>query len=67
MNNIESEYESKLYFAALKLIQQLCADGLISEEMFREIINENADKVDAAEFLFYSSDRRKETKNDVSV
>lgn len=43
MNNMESEYESALYFAALKLIQQLCADGLISEEMFHEILNENAD------------------------
>lgn len=66
MNNMESEYESALYFAALKLIQQLCADGLISEEMFHEILNENADKVDTSEFLFYRSDR-KEIKNDVSV
>lgn len=55
MNNIETQFEPAYFFAAMKLIQQLCADGLISREMFQEILSENSDKVDASEFVFYNS------------
>ena len=55
MNNLETQFEPAYFFAAMKLIQQLCADGLISREMFQEILSENSDKVDASEFVFYNS------------
>ena len=38
------------YFAALKLIEQLYKDGLISAQMLRSILNDHADVVDLSKF-----------------
>ena len=38
------------YFAALKLIEQLCKDGALPAFIFRNILNEHADTVDLSQF-----------------
>ena len=50
MSKINAEYSAEHYFAALKLIEQLYKDGLISAQMLRSILNEYADVVDLSKF-----------------
>ena len=42
-----------LYFAALKLIEQLHKDGQIPAYMFRNILNDYADMVDLSKFTIF--------------
>ena len=50
MNKMDAEYTSAHYFAALKLIEQLYKDGLISAQMLRSILNDYADVGDLSKF-----------------
>ena len=50
MSKINAEYSAEHYFAALKLIEQLYKDGLISAQMLRSILNDYADVVDLSTF-----------------
>ena len=50
MSKINAEYSAEHYFAALKLIEQLHKDGLISAQMLRSILNDYADVVDLSKF-----------------
>ena len=50
MSKIYAEYSAEHYFAALKLIEQLYKDGLISAQMLRSILNDYADVVDLSKF-----------------
>ena len=50
MSKINAEYSAEHYFAALKLIEQLYKDGLISVQMLRSILNDHADVVDLSKF-----------------
>lgn len=50
MSIINAEYSAEHYFAALKLIEQLHKDGLISAQMLRSILNDYADVVDLSKF-----------------
>ena len=50
MSKINAEYSAEHYFAALKLIEQLYRDGLISAQMLRSILNDYADVVDLSKF-----------------
>ena len=50
MSKINAEYSAEHYFAALKLIEQLYKDGLISAQMLRSILNAYADVVDLSKF-----------------
>ena len=50
MSKMNAEYSSSHYFAALKLIEQLYKDGLISAQMLRSILNDYADVVDLSKF-----------------
>ena len=50
MSKINAEYSAEHYFAALKLIEQLYKDGLISAQMLRSILNDYADVVDFSKF-----------------
>lgn len=50
MSKINAEYSAEHYFAALKLIEQLYKDGLISAQMLRSILNVHADVVDLSKF-----------------
>ena len=50
MSKINAEYSAEHYFAALKLIEQLYKDGLISAQMLRSILNDYADVVDLSKY-----------------
>ena len=50
MSKINAEYSAEHYFAALKLIEQLYKDGLISAQLLRSILNDYADVVDLSKF-----------------
>ena len=50
MSKINAEYSAEHYFAALKLIEELYKDGLISAQMLRSILNDYADVVDLSKF-----------------
>ena len=50
MSKINAEYSTEHYFAALKLIEQLCKDGHIPAQMLRSILYEYADVVDLSKF-----------------
>jgi hypothetical protein len=50
LSKINAEYSAEHYFAALKLIEQLYKDGLISAQMLRSILNDYADVVDLSKF-----------------
>ena len=50
MSKINAEYSAEHYFAALKLIEQMYKDGLISAQMLRSILNDFADVVDLSKF-----------------
>ena len=44
------EYTEDHYFAALKLLEQLCWDGKLEADAFRSILNKYADTVDLSQF-----------------
>lgn len=50
MLTIKQEYTPDYYFAALKLLEQLCWDRKISPQMFQDILNDYADIVDLTKF-----------------
>jgi hypothetical protein len=50
LSKINAEYSAEHYFTALKLIEQLYKDGLISAQMLRSILNDYADVVDLSKF-----------------
>ena len=50
MSKINAEYSAEHYFAALKLIEQLYKDDLISAQMLRSILNDHVDVVDLSKF-----------------
>lgn len=56
MVKIKKDGNTYLYFAALKLIEQLYKDGEIPEFMFRNILNDYADVVDLSAFVTYESE-----------
>ena len=49
-SRIVSEQHPDRCFAALKYIEQLVRDGLLSEAAFKSILNDYADLVDASKF-----------------
>ena len=50
MLTMKQEYTPEHYFAALKLLEQLCWDREISPQMFRDILNDYAEIVDLSKF-----------------
>ena len=50
MLTMKQGYTPAHYFAALKLLEQLCWDGKISPQMFRDILNDYAEIVDLSKF-----------------
>ena len=50
MLTMNPEYTPDYYFAALKLLEQLCWDRKISPKMFRDILSDYADIVDLTQF-----------------
>ncbi len=50
MLTMKQGYTPAHYFAALKLLEQLCWDGKISPQMFRDILNDYAEVVDLSKF-----------------
>lgn len=42
--------EEPITFAAVKLLQELCRNGKISDEIFSAILEENANKIDVSKF-----------------
>ena len=55
--------ESKYVFAELKLIERLYHDKLISERVFRSILNDCADTVDLSQFVIYEDEGKEERNN----
>ena len=62
-DKIGDEKESKYVFAALKLIERLYHDKLISERVFVNILNDCADIVDLSQFVIYEEERKENQKN----
>ena len=50
MLTMKQGYTPAHYFAALKLLEQLCWDQKISPQMFRDILNDYAEIVDLSKF-----------------
>ena len=50
MLTMKQGYTPENYFAALKLLEQLCWDRKISPQMFRDILNDYAEIVDLSQF-----------------
>lgn len=50
---ISSEEYNKIY-AALKLIENLCKQGLVKPHVFKNILNDYKDVIDLAEFKCYT-------------
>lgn len=65
IRKIVDEKDSKHVFAALKLIEQLYHDGLISARMFQNILNDYADIVDLSQFVIYEEIQGKESDENV--
>ena len=63
IDKIGDEKESKYVFAALKLIEKLYHDKLISERVFVNILNDCADTVDLSQFVIYEEEREENQKN----
>lgn len=63
IDKIDDEKESKYVFAALKLIEKLYHDKLISERVFVNILNDCADIVDLSQFVIYEEEREENQKN----
>lgn len=56
MSRIISEQHPDRCFAALKYIEQLMIDGLISEAAFKNILKDYADLVDVSKFIIYGKE-----------
>ena len=65
IRKIVDEKDSKHVFAALKLIEQLYHDGLISVRIFQNILNDYADIVDLSQFVIYEEMNGKESDENV--
>ncbi|MBP5617900.1 MAG: hypothetical protein J6X61_01955 [Clostridia bacterium] len=65
ISKIVDEKDSKHVFAALKLIEQLYHDGLISVRTFQNILNDYADIVDLSQFVIYEEMNGKESDENV--
>ena len=65
ISKIVDEKDSKHVFAALKLIEQLYHDGLISLRIFQNILNDYADIVDLSQFVVYDETNGKESDENV--
>ena len=63
IDKIGDEKGSKYVFAALKLIEKLYHDKLISERVFVNILNDCADTVDLSQFVIYEEEREENQKN----
>ena len=63
IDKIGDEKGSKYVFAALKLIEKLYHDKLISERVFVNILNDCADTVDLSQFVIYEEEREEHQKN----
>ena len=63
IDKIVDEKESKYVFAALKLIERLYHDKLISERVFMNILNDCADTVDLSQFVIYEEEREEKQRN----
>lgn len=59
MDRMEMSNNPELYFAALKLIEQLYRDGKIPEYMFRNILNDYADIVDETAFIIGNHNKKR--------
>ena len=55
-SRIISEQYPDRCFAALKYIEQLCKDGLISKAAFKSILKDYADIVDISKFITYGKE-----------
>ena len=60
MSKILSNEDPKYVFAALKLIERLYHDKLISERVFRNILNDCAKIVDLSQFVIYEGEGKEE-------
>ena len=60
MSKILSNEDPKYVFAALKLIERLYHDKLISERVFRNILNDCAEIVDLSQFVIYEGEGKEE-------
>ena len=56
VGKIGDKEDCKTVFAALKLIEQLYRDGLISACIYRNILADYADVVDLSQFVINESD-----------
>lgn len=56
VGKIGDKEDCKTVFAALKLIEQLYRDGLISACIYRNILADYADAVDLSQFVNHESD-----------
>ena len=65
ISKIVDEKDSKHVFAALKLIEQLYHDGLISVRIFQNILSDYADIVDLSQFVIYEEMNGKESDENV--
>ena len=65
ISKIVDEKDSKHVFAALKLIEQLYHDGLISVRIFQNILSDYADIVDLSQFVVYEETNGKESDENV--
>lgn len=67
MITMKPEYTPDYYFAALKLLEQLCWDQKITPQMFRDILNDYADIVDLTKFSIpeNGSQRKEEGKHEL--
>ena len=59
-SKILSNEDPKYVFAALKLIERLYHDKLISERVFRNILNDCAEMVDLSQFVIYEGEGKEE-------
>ena len=56
----KKELNSNKLFAALKLIEQLNLDGYLPAYIFKNILNEYADKIDISEFTIQETEKKGE-------
>lgn len=56
----KKELNSNKLFAALKLIEQLNNDGYLPAYIFKNILNEYADKIDISEFTIKETEKKGE-------
>ena len=57
--------EDPITFAAVKLLQELCRNGKISDEIFTAILEENSDRIDISKFKLSDPDTEQVDINEV--